>query len=400
MLSHPPKSWWGNSAELEAKIPRLLQSGAAAEARALLQELAEEDAPITLFYLGVATGQLEGEAAACGHYERALKQLPLLHAARNNLIRGLMRRGKPADLKQALEHAKLAAGLQPDLAEMQYQLGVVQMQQAVYSEAAAAFEAALRLEATHRGALINGIHCLQLLPPADRKGRERLEKMAHLGVAAGLWRHPMQRPPHLVPQLASKPWHDRADFPWCSLLESQFAAIRAEVEALRSSQQQLFMSVGGRAAHDHTLVAAGKWTEFPLFGNGTKYTENCARCPVTAAIMERIAPAMELAFAGGGETLFSTLNPGTHLRPHCGSSNTRLTAHLGILVPSGCSIRAGNEWREWREGECLVFDDSWEHEVRHLGDRDRVVLLINFWHPDLLPHERRIDTNTFGYEPI
>jgi aspartate beta-hydroxylase len=298
-----------------------------------------------------------------------------------------------------LQQLNMAKAQQQE-AQEQAQNPVVQMQQAVYSEAAAAFEAALRLEATHRGALINGIHCLQLLPPADRKGRERLEKMAHLGVAAGLWRHPMQRPPHLVPQLASKPWHDRADFPWCSLLESQFAAIRAEVEALRSSQQQLFMSVGGRAAHDHTLVAAGKWTEFPLFGNGTKYTENCARCPVTAAIMERIAPAMELAFAGGGETLFSTLNPGTHLRPHCGSSNTRLTAHLGILVPSGCSIRAGNEWREWREGECLVFDDSWEHEVRHLGDRDRVVLLINFWHPDLLPHERRIDTNTFGYEPI
>lgn len=72
----------------------------------------------------------------------------------------------------------------------------------------------------------------------------------------------------------------------------------------------------------------------------------------------------------------------------------------GVLVPPGCSIRAGDEWREWREGECLVFDDSWEHEVVHGGDADRVVLLINFWHPDLAEHERRIDVHTFGYEAI
>ena len=68
--------------------------------------------------------------------------------------------------------------------------------------------------------------------------------------------------------------------------------------------------------------------------------------------------------AGGGETLFSVLRPGTHLRPHCGSTNSRLTCHLGVVVPGGARVRVGDEWREWAEGECLVFDDSWEHEVR------------------------------------
>lgn len=214
--------------------------------------------------------------------------------------------------------------------------------------------------------------------------------------------HPMQRPPHVVPRLTSKPWWDKRAFPWCALLERSFGAIREEVVALcrAPAASTPFTPVGGRAAHDHTLVAAGEWREFPLFGNGTQYAENCARCPATAAVMRHVPAALELAMAGGGETLFSTLKPGTHLRPHCGSSNTRLTAHLGIVVPPGCSIRCGSEWREWQEGECLVFDDSWEHEVRHAGDSDRIVLLINFWHPELEPHERRIDINTFGYEAI
>jgi len=395
-----PRPWWGDAPQLESEIPKLLQAGEPARVRTLLAMSADEDAPITQFYLGVAVGQMVGEADACTHYEKALKQLPLLHAARNNLIRGLMKRGSEQDLKQALEHAKLSAGLQPEVAEMQYQLGVVLMQQGCYSEAASAYEATTRLEPSHGGALVNGVHCLQQMPPGDKLARKRLEKVAQCGVKAGLWITPMQRPPHLVKHLRSQPWYDKADFPWCALLERSFAAIRQEVDSLRQAHQQQFTPVGGRAAHDHTLVAAGEWREFPLYGNGRKYEDNCARCPMTSAVMEQVAPAMELAFTGGGETLFSTLKPGTHLRPHCGSSNTRLTCHLGIIVPGGCSIRAGQEWREWHEGECIVFDDSWEHEVLHKGDSDRVVLLINFWHPELADHEKRLDLNTFGYDPI
>ena len=47
----------------------------------------------------------------------------------------------------------------------------------------------------------------------------------------------------------------------------------------------------------------------------------------------------------------------------------------------------GGVSRGWEEGRCVVFDDSFEHEVSHhgpVGDTsvDRVVLLVNFWHPD------------------
>lgn len=38
---------------------------------------------------------------------------------------------------------------------------------------------------------------------------------------------------------------------------------------------------------------------------------------------------------------------------------------------------------KWQEGRCLVFDDSFEHEAWNHNDRARMVLLIQFWHPDL-----------------
>lgn len=40
-----------------------------------------------------------------------------------------------------------------------------------------------------------------------------------------------------------------------------------------------------------------------------------------------------------------------------------------------------------REGEMMIFDDSYEHEVWQLSKKEgvRVVLLIRFWHPDIPP---------------
>lgn len=112
-----------------------------------------------------------------------------------------------------------------------------------------------------------------------------------------------------------------------------------------------------------------------------------------------------------GSHFFSRLSAGTHLASHCGPSNLRLRVHLGLIVPEGthilalslprpwCSrlvivtrvllvptgtrIRCGLEERAWREGECLIFDDSFEHEVWHDGDTDRIVLIADMFHPDV-----------------
>jgi aspartate beta-hydroxylase len=44
-------------------------------------------------------------------------------------------------------------------------------------------------------------------------------------------------------------------------------------------------------------------------------------------------------------------------------------------------------------GECLILDDSFEHEVRHDGTRRRVVLIVDCWHPDLTEPEREFITH-------
>lgn len=39
-------------------------------------------------------------------------------------------------------------------------------------------------------------------------------------------------------------------------------------------------------------------------------------------------------------------------------------------------------------GKCLVFDDCYEHEVWNKTGKERVLLLFDLWHPDLVEEVR------------
>jgi aspartate beta-hydroxylase len=86
---------------------------------------------------------------------------------------------------------------------------------------------------------------------------------------------------------------------------------------------------------------------------------------------------------------FSVMSPGIHVWPHVGPTNCRIRTHLGLVVPEGPVIRVMNETRTWKEGEFIIFDDSFEHEVWHEGSELRLVLIIDFWHPELTEAEKR-----------
>ena len=62
---------------------------------------------------------------------------------------------------------------------------------------------------------------------------------------------------------------------------------------------------------------------------------------------------------------FSVMEAGTHVRAHTGPTNCRLRAHLGLQAPDGgvAQLRVGDVAKSWADGQVLVFDDSFEHEV-------------------------------------
>ena len=109
---------------------------------------------------------------------------------------------------------------------------------------------------------------------------------------------------------------------------------------------------------------------------------------LSAAPMPRIDQRSPIA-------LWSLLKPGTHIQPHHGLLNTRLICHIPLIVPGDCALRVGNETREWREGEALIFDDSFEHEAWNRSDSTRVVLLFEIWRPEISLEERAALTAIF-----
>ena len=61
---------------------------------------------------------------------------------------------------------------------------------------------------------------------------------------------------------------------------------------------------------------------------------------------------------------------------------------MALIVPDeaeNCVMRVVDQNCQWREGECLVFDDTYDHEIWNDTDQLRVVLLFDFDRPMRLP---------------
>ncbi|GEP61914.1 hypothetical protein RSO01_90800 [Reyranella soli] len=63
-------------------------------------------------------------------------------------------------------------------------------------------------------------------------------------------------------------------------------------------------------------------------------------------------------------------------------------AHLGLEGCAGSRVCVAGNSAEYRDGEVLVFDDSFVHWVEHAGTQMRYTLMITFWHPELTWPER------------
>ncbi|MEB3200314.1 MAG: aspartyl/asparaginyl beta-hydroxylase domain-containing protein [Synechococcaceae cyanobacterium] len=166
-----------------------------------------------------------------------------------------------------------------------------------------------------------------------------------------------------LPPLEHERWfYDPEQFPFTRRLRADWPLILQELQALRG---------GDFVAWPEKYLYDGKgWDTFGLYALGVRIERNCRLCPRTADALARIPG---LVSAG-----FSSLAPGTHIEPHTGYPDGLLRCHLGLIVPDNCGLRVAQEVRPWREGDCLVFDDTAEHEAWNRSDRTRVVLLLDF----------------------
>jgi aspartate beta-hydroxylase len=176
------------------------------------------------------------------------------------------------------------------------------------------------------------------------------------------------------PDLPSQPWYEASDFSLTRDLELQSSDIISEISMLDLSRYH---------RESESIGRTGNWDVMMLFERGKRNEENCSLLPKTSAIIESCRSLKSLS----GLAYVSRLAPRTRVEPHRGPTNLRLRCHLGIRVPDACGIRVDHDSRRWSEGKCLVFDDSFEHEVWNDSERERIVLIVDIWHPDLSESE-------------
>ena len=125
------------------------------------------------------------------------------------------------------------------------------------------------------------------------------------------------------------------------------------------------------------------WRVFVLRAYGADIRENNARCPVTAALVSACPNVLSASF--------SFLAPGKHIPPHRGPFRGVVRCHLGLSMPRGADGRVGAIlWIDGKEhrledGEYLVWDDTYTHEVLNQTNEVRVALLLDIWRHGMPP---------------
>lgn len=167
--------------------------------------------------------------------------------------------------------------------------------------------------------------------------------------------------------------------PWTAELEANWRTIRAELDRVLEHRERipLFQDI----SPDQMRIATDtRWRTFIFYGFGFRAEGACAACPETVKLLERI-PNLHSAW-------FSILGPGYHIPAHRGVTKGIVRCHLGLKVPRDaekCRMEVGGETFHWEEGRCVVFDDTYQHEVWNETVDERAILLIDVDRPMKLP---------------
>lgn len=204
---------------------------------------------------------------------------------------------------------------------------------------------------------------------------------------------------YFYPGLPAIEFHDRADFAFLAELEAATPLIQAELhqvldDEIAAADLEPYMQRSDSEPLEQwtELNRSLRWSAYHFAFYGRPYEKHRQKCPRTAAILDSMPqPVIQNRSPA---SLFSILQPRTHIPPHNGVANFRLLCHLPLILPPDCRFRCGSETRAWRMGEAFVFDDTIEHEAWNDSDQLRAVLIFDIWNPALSATERQFITES------
>ncbi|WP_197685204.1 lipid A hydroxylase LpxO [Herminiimonas arsenitoxidans] len=171
----------------------------------------------------------------------------------------------------------------------------------------------------------------------------------------------------LFSPLPDRPYHDLNSYPEMKALADQWEVIRDEAVAL---QDKIKASDNMDDAGFNSFFRRG-WTRFYLKWYGESHPSAMQSCPRTVAILDSI-PIIKAA-------MFAQLPPGADLGKHRDPYAGSLRYHLGLATPNDdrCFIDVDGVRYSWRDGEAVIFDETYIHWAANESDKNRIILFCD-----------------------
>lgn len=178
---------------------------------------------------------------------------------------------------------------------------------------------------------------------------------------------------YLFSAVPNRPYVDVRDFP-------ELACLRENWQAIRDEALSLFDEGHIRAAAKYNDIGFNSffrtgWKRFYVKWYDDALPSAKALCPKTVGLVESI-PSINAA-------MFALLPPASRLMRHRDPFAGSLRYHLGLVTPNSdaCRIFVDGNVYHWRDGEEVMFDETYIHYAENKTDQTRLILFCDVERP-------------------
>ncbi|SFU39424.1 lipid A hydroxylase LpxO [Pseudoduganella namucuonensis] len=178
---------------------------------------------------------------------------------------------------------------------------------------------------------------------------------------------------HLFSRVPGRPYLALEQFGELEPLRRNWEVIRAEAEQLLALQKIKAAEQNDDAGFNSFFKNG--WKRFYLKWYDASHPSAERLCPRTHALLKSI-PSVKAA-------MFAELPPGGKLNPHRDPYAGSLRYHLGLATPNDdrCFIDVDGERHSWRDGQGVMFDETYIHWAVNGSERDRIILFCDVERP-------------------
>jgi len=178
---------------------------------------------------------------------------------------------------------------------------------------------------------------------------------------------------YLCSSVPNTPYISTQYFPELEALKATWHIFREEALAL--SEASRIQAAGKYNDIGFNSFFRTGWKRFYLKWYGDPHPSAATLCPRSVEILQRI-PSVKSA-------MFAMLPANGSLNPHRDPLAGSLRYHLGLVTPNddGCAIVVDGIPYSWRDGEDVVFDETYLHHAVNRTTRDRIILFCDIERP-------------------